>query len=125
MTAQLMKLREDRLREEVANLQEKSNCRQLIEQTLTNATTVAEETIRLNLRDLGLFGEIRLSCFKLHQQLSHQILHHMNRVTRAKKLTDSARTVHQEVVAERLGAEESLRERDAEQFLAWQRSRRA
>jgi hypothetical protein len=124
MLAQLIKLREDRLHEEVTGLQAKSNCRRLIEQTLANATIEAQDTIGLNLRDLGLFGEIRLSCFRLSQELSQQILHHSNRVMRAKKLAELTRAAHREIVAERLAAEETLRERDAEQFLAWRRNRR-
>jgi hypothetical protein len=124
MLAQLTRLREDKLREEISGLQEKSNCRQLIEQTLAHATIGAEDSIGLNLRDLGMFGEIRLGCFRLSQELSRQILHRSNQVMRAKKLAESTRAAHREIVAERLAAEETLRERDAEQFLAWRRNRR-
>jgi hypothetical protein len=124
MLAQLTKLREDRLREEISGLQEKSNRRQLVEETLANATIGAQDTIGLNLRDLGLFGEIRLGCFRSSQELSWQILHHRNRVMRAKKLAEVTEAAHRETVAKRLAAEEAFRERDAEQFLAWNRNRR-
>jgi hypothetical protein len=124
MLAQLTKLREDKLRQEISGLQEKSNCRQIIEQTLANATVGAQDTIGLNLRDLGMFGEVRLGCFRLSQELSRQILHRSNQVMRAKKLAESTRAAHREIVAERLATEETLRERDAEQFLAWRRNRR-
>ncbi len=85
MAAQLTKLREERLRQEVTCLKERSNRRQVIEQTLANATIAAQETTGLNLQDLGLFGKIRLDCFKLGKELSRQILQHSERVTRAKK----------------------------------------
>jgi hypothetical protein len=124
MLAQLTKLREDKLRKEISGLQEKSNRHQLIEQTLANATIGAHDTLELNLRDLGLFGEIRLGCYRLGQELSGQILHHRNRVMRAKKLTELTRAAHRETVGERLAAEETLRERDTELFLAWHRNRR-
>jgi hypothetical protein len=123
MTAQLTKLREGQLREEAAGLQQKSNCRQHIAHTLANATIVAQETTGLSLRDLGLFGEIRLGCFRLSQELSRQILHHSKRVMRAKRMVESAQAAHKEIVAERLAAEETLRERDTEHFLAWHRNR--
>jgi hypothetical protein len=123
MLARLTKLREGQLREEVCDLKKRSNFRQQIEQTLADASAVAQEATCSNLRDLGLFGEIRLSCTKLGKELSRQVLHHSERVMRAQQLAESARTDHKKFVQERLAAEETSRERDAEQFLTWKRKR--
>ena len=124
MAAQLIKLRKSRLRKAVGELKKTSNYLDLIEQTRVNATTVAREAIRLNLRDLGLFGEIRLSCTKLGNEAAQQILHHSESVMHAQKMTEHALAAHARIVCERRAAEEACRERDSEQFFSWKRYRR-
>ena len=124
MAARLTKLREGQLREEVCDLKKKANYRQQIEQTLADASMAAREAAHTNLRDLGLFGEIRLGCIRLGMELSRQILHHSERVIHAQKLAESACAAHSKIVQERLASEETLRERDSEQFFTWKRMHR-
>ena len=124
MTARLTKLREGRLREEVCDLKKKAGYRHQIEQTLANASILAQEAAGSNLRDLGLFGEIRLGCFRMGNELSRQLLYHSERVMRAQKLAESARTAHRKIIEAKLAAEEASRERDAEQFFTWKRKLR-
>jgi hypothetical protein len=124
MAARLTKLRESQLREEACDLKKKANYRQQIEQTLADASMAAREAAGSNLRDLGLFGEVRLGCIRLGKELARQILHHSERVMRAKKLAESACAAHRKIVQGRHAAEETLHERDAEQFFTWKRVHR-
>jgi hypothetical protein len=121
MIAQLTRLREQRLREEVVGLQNTSRSRRLVEDALANATVSAQTTTESNIRDLGLFGEIRLGCIRMRKELTRQLLHRSERVMQARKKTESARTAHGKMVGQRLATEETLRERDAEHFLTWKR----
>ena len=124
MIGQLAKLRENRFRKELSDLKKRSESRRLVERTLENATLAVQQSITSNIRELGLFGEIRLGCIRSRKELSRQILHHSERVIAAKKMAESARSAHKEMVEKRLAAEETARERDAEQFLSWSRGRR-
>ncbi|MBV8359826.1 MAG: hypothetical protein JO189_18095, partial [Deltaproteobacteria bacterium] len=98
MVARLTKLRDAQLREEVCDLKKKTNWRQQIEVTLAAASVAAREAAGCNLRDLGLLGEIRLGCIRLCKELSRQIRHHSERVMRAQKLAESARTAHRKII---------------------------
>jgi hypothetical protein len=123
ITARLAKLREGRLLQEVGDLKKRWNHLELIEQTRINAVTVTREATSLSVRDLGLFGEIRLGCIRLGNEVTKQIKHRSERVILAQKLAERARIAHAGIVRDRLAAEERLLERDAEQFHSWERSR--
>jgi hypothetical protein len=124
LTAHLIRVRESKLRSEVTQLQTQTTLLKKIEQLQANASSAAVDsaTVAGQIRDLGLLGEIRLGCIKLAGEVASQVRVFSQRVTRAHKLTESARETHAALLREKQAAAELSFERESEHFFSWKRS---
>jgi hypothetical protein len=122
--ALLVKLRDGRLRKAVAELKEETGVLRRIEKTSDDAVCATRESGATQIRDLGLFGEVRLRCISLSREVNQRVLLLGQRVTHSYKLTQSARAAHSGIVRKKLAAQELSHERDVDSFFSWKRTGR-
>jgi hypothetical protein len=125
LAAHLTRIRESKLRSEVAQLQAHRSLLKNIERMGANASSAASESAAVaeQLGDLGFLGEVRLGCIKLASAAARQMRVLGERVTRAHELTETARDTHAAIVRQKQAASELSREQDTEQFFSWKRGR--
>lgn len=123
LVSQLVKIRELRLRNEVAALKERVETLRVIEETGGKARDAAGRAVDApsEIRDLGALGDIRINSARRATEVSDQVRALGTQVTRARRLTDSAREAHREIGREKQDAIDRASDREAEQFLNWKR----
>jgi hypothetical protein len=122
VAALLVKLRESSLRKAVAELREETGLLRCIEQTRDQAASAARESSGDQIRDVGLFGQVRLDCLNRRREVMERVSLLDQRVTRSYKLTQSARATHSGIRRKKLEAQEVSNERYVDTFISWKRT---
>jgi hypothetical protein len=121
LMGRLLWFREMRLREEVAQLKTRAAALAQIERTRDQACASAVAGSGVDLRDLGLIGEVRLDSTKSAQQAAVQLRVAGDRVDHAHKQADAVRGAHDELQREKRLSRDRAQEHDSDQFQSWKR----
>ena len=121
LLAHLVRLREMQLKQQAAQLRSRNGALTDIEATRLNARSAAGESIDggQHLRELGIFGEMRLGCSRLATAVQGEIKVLASKVGHARKLAETAREARARHKRELTEARERSLDQESEHFFSW------
>ena len=121
LLAHLVKLREMQLKQYAAKLKSRNGVLTGIERTRLDAAAACAESIDgdHHLRDLGLFGEMRLGCSRLAAVVKGEIAVLKDKVGHARKLAETAHDANAQLQRVRANLRERSLENESEHFFSW------
>jgi hypothetical protein len=121
LLGQLIRMRELQLKSETAELKSRSGALARIEHALEEVSSSAAESLEsvIQIRDLGLLGEMRLGYKQLAATVQDQVRTLAAKVSHSRKLTDATREAAAELKRAKTLAKERSLENEAEHFFSW------
>lgn len=121
LLAHLVRLREMQLKQQAAKLKLRNGALNSLERTRLDAAAASAESIDgpLHLRDLGLFGEMRLGCSRLAAVVKGEITVLKDKVGHARKLAETAHDASAQHHRARANGRERSLENESEHFFSW------